>query len=43
MESTNFINPKLKAIVHKCSKGVTKGLRIYKVCRLHGAYNNITV
>ena len=24
-------------VVHEHSKGTTKGLRVYKICRLHGA------
>ena len=35
MESMKFINPKAQAVVHKRSKGPTKGLRVYKFHRLH--------
>ena len=40
MESTDLINSKAqlcKAIAHEHSEGVTKGLRVYKIHRLHGA------
>ena len=33
----NFINLKADAVVHGRCKGDTKGLRVYKIRRLHGA------
>ena len=38
MGSTNFINQRCEAVTPERSEGATKGLRVYKIRRLHGAY-----